>query len=135
MGLQVDEYMGATEVPVSNYSKAVRLLTFLLVEAPSLVLNPLFSLKSSDRNRIQNYIEVLNKRQHISESRIMAVFKSVDQPSPTWKPAQSKYEWQQYLFLSVASSIWMKKIVCKYSYLTQRMLKVLNFLISGSAFD
>ncbi|CAA3001854.1 serine threonine- kinase ATG1c-like isoform X2 [Olea europaea subsp. europaea] len=79
----VDEYMGATEVPVSNYSKAVRLLTFLLVEAPSLVLNPLFSLKSSDRNRIQNYIEVLNKRQHISESRIMAVFKSVDQPSPT----------------------------------------------------
>ncbi|CAA3030486.1 serine threonine- kinase ATG1c-like isoform X2 [Olea europaea subsp. europaea] len=41
----VYEYMGATEVAVSNYSKAVRPLAFLLVEAPSLVLNPLFSQK------------------------------------------------------------------------------------------
>ncbi|CAI9766251.1 unnamed protein product [Fraxinus pennsylvanica] len=78
----VDEYMGDTEVAVTYYSKAIRLLTFLLVEAPSLVLNPPFSLKSSDRNRIQNYTDVFNKRQRISESRIMAVFKSEDQPTP-----------------------------------------------------
>ncbi|KAL2533787.1 Protein kinase superfamily protein [Abeliophyllum distichum] len=78
----VDEYMGDTEIAVTFYSKAVRLLTFLLVEAPSLVLNPPFSLKSSDRHRIQNYIDVLNKRLSISESRKMAVFESEDQPSP-----------------------------------------------------
>ncbi|CAI9780116.1 unnamed protein product [Fraxinus pennsylvanica] len=78
----VDEYMGNTEVAVTCYSKAVQLLTFLLAEAPFLVLNPPFSLKSSDRHRIQNYIDVLNKRQRISESRRVAILKYEDQPSP-----------------------------------------------------
>ncbi|CAA3018900.1 serine threonine- kinase ATG1c-like isoform X1 [Olea europaea subsp. europaea] len=76
----VDEYMGNTEVAITFYSKAVQLLTFLLEEAPSLILNPPFFLGSSDRHRIQNYIDVL--RQRISESQRVAIFKSEDQPSP-----------------------------------------------------
>ncbi|KAK4478538.1 hypothetical protein RD792_014019 [Penstemon davidsonii] len=75
----VDEYMGDIENAVVFYSKAVLLLLFLLVEAPSLILNPPFSLTNSDRYRIQNYIDVLNNRQSISRSQRMALFKTEDQ--------------------------------------------------------
>ncbi|KAK4419022.1 Serine/threonine-protein kinase ATG1c [Sesamum alatum] len=69
----VDEYMGGVESAVGFYSKAVRLLLFLLKEAPCLIVNPPFSLTNSDRYRIQNYIDVLNNRQSISRSQIMVV--------------------------------------------------------------
>ncbi|KAL8039316.1 hypothetical protein ABFS82_10G027000 [Erythranthe guttata] len=71
----VDEYMGDTESAVVSYSKAARLLLFLLVEAPCLILNPPFSLTNSDRYRIKNYIHVLNNRQSVSRSQRVAVFK------------------------------------------------------------
>ncbi|KAJ8532989.1 hypothetical protein K7X08_015878 [Anisodus acutangulus] len=75
----VDEYMGRTENAVVFYSKAVRLLAFLQVEAPSLILNPPFSLTNSDRYRLQNYIDVLNNRQSVSKSQMMALLKCEDQ--------------------------------------------------------
>ncbi|KAK4392265.1 Serine/threonine-protein kinase ATG1c [Sesamum angolense] len=71
----VEEYMGDIENAVLSYSKAVRLLRFILVEAPSLILNPPFSLTNSDRYRIKNYIDVLSNRQSISQSQRMALFK------------------------------------------------------------
>ncbi|KAG8374350.1 hypothetical protein BUALT_Bualt11G0122700 [Buddleja alternifolia] len=76
----VDEYMGDIENAVVFYSKAVCLLLFLLVEAPCLILNPPFSLTNSDRYRIQNYIDLLNNRQTISQSQRIALFKAEDQP-------------------------------------------------------
>ncbi|PIM98854.1 Serine/threonine-protein kinase involved in autophagy [Handroanthus impetiginosus] len=72
----VDEYMGNTEKAVVSYSRAVRLLLFLLEEAPCLILNPPFSLTKSDRYRIQNYIDALNNRQSILQSQRMALFKA-----------------------------------------------------------
>ncbi|URD72303.1 hypothetical protein MUK42_08642 [Musa troglodytarum] len=63
----VNEMMGNTESASSQYSKAVCLLCFLLVEAPSLVLSPPFSLTKSDRRRLRWYIEVLNNRQGQSQ--------------------------------------------------------------------
>ncbi|XP_021759216.1 serine/threonine-protein kinase ATG1c-like isoform X3 [Chenopodium quinoa] len=71
----VDELMGDVESAVSSYNKAVRLLIFLLVEAPSLILNPPFSLTNSDRFRLRNYINILNDRQGISRSQRMALLK------------------------------------------------------------
>ncbi|KAK9714168.1 hypothetical protein RND81_06G076200 [Saponaria officinalis] len=71
----VDELMGDIDSAASSYSKAVRLLIFLLVEAPSLILNPPFSLTNSDRFRLRNYINILNDRQGVSRSQRLAVFK------------------------------------------------------------
>ncbi|GFY83679.1 protein kinase superfamily protein [Actinidia rufa] len=78
----VDEYMGDMETAAVRYSKAVRLLEFLLVEAPSLILNPPFSLTSSDRYRLRHYIDVLNNRQSHSRSQRMAVLQCEDQQYP-----------------------------------------------------
>ncbi|KAK6120326.1 hypothetical protein DH2020_046017 [Rehmannia glutinosa] len=78
----VDEYMGDIESAAIFYSRAVCLLLFLLVEAPSLILNPPFSLTNSDRYRIKNYIDVLNNRQNISLSQRMAILKTENQPCP-----------------------------------------------------
>nr|GME09933.1 serine/threonine-protein kinase ATG1c isoform X2 [Ipomoea batatas] len=75
----VDEYMGRAENAVVFYSKAVHLLVFLQVEAPSLILNPPFSLTNSDRFRLQNYINVLNNRQSVSRSQMVALLKCEDQ--------------------------------------------------------
>ncbi|KAG5550299.1 hypothetical protein RHGRI_015305 [Rhododendron griersonianum] len=74
---KVDEYMGDTENAAVHYSKAVRLLVFLLVEAPSLILNPPFSLTNSDRYRLRNYIDVLNNRQSHSRSQRMALLQAI----------------------------------------------------------
>ena len=63
MSWQVEELMGDLEKAALLYSKAVRLLVFLLVEAPSLILNPPFSLTNSDRYRLRRYIDILNSRQ------------------------------------------------------------------------
>ncbi|KAI3949209.1 hypothetical protein MKW92_041663 [Papaver armeniacum] len=62
----VDELMGEMDSAVGRYSKAVHLLVFLLAEAPSLILNPPFSLTNSDR-------------QNQSRSQRMSVCKSEDQ--------------------------------------------------------
>ncbi|KAK4345677.1 hypothetical protein RND71_035853 [Anisodus tanguticus] len=75
----VDEYMGRTENAVVFYAKAVRLLAFLQVEAPSLILNPPFSLTNSDRCRLGSYIDVLNNRESVSRSQIMTLLKCEDQ--------------------------------------------------------
>ncbi|XVF55188.1 hypothetical protein PTKIN_Ptkin06aG0016800 [Pterospermum kingtungense] len=76
----VDELMGDTESAAFLYSKAVRLLVFLLVEAPSLILNPPFSLTNSDRYRLRTYIDFLRNRQGYSRSQRMALLKCKDQP-------------------------------------------------------
>ncbi|KAI7750013.1 hypothetical protein M8C21_021231, partial [Ambrosia artemisiifolia] len=72
----VDECMGFTDNAAGFYSKAVRLLTFLLVEAPSLILNPPFSITNSDRYRLRTYIDVLNNRQSHSKSQRITLLKS-----------------------------------------------------------
>lgn len=71
----VDELMGDMESAALLYSKAVRLLVFLLVEAPSLILNPPFSLTNSDRYRLRKYIDILNNRQGYSRSQRMSLLK------------------------------------------------------------
>lgn len=79
---QVDEYMGRTKTAVVLYSKAVRLLAFLLVEATSLIVNPPFVLTNTDCCRLGNYIDVLKKRQSVSMSQIMTLLKCEDRPDP-----------------------------------------------------
>ncbi|XP_068643922.1 serine/threonine-protein kinase ATG1c-like [Aristolochia californica] len=79
----VDELMGDMESAINLYSKAVRLLSFLLVEAPSLILNPPFSLTNSDRFRLRSYIDVLNNRQSYSMSQRVAFLRNDVQPSPS----------------------------------------------------
>ncbi|KAH1039320.1 hypothetical protein J1N35_041063 [Gossypium stocksii] len=76
----VDELMGDMESAALLYSKAERLLVFLLVEAPSLILNPPFSLTNSDRYRLRTYIDFLRNRQGYSRSQMMALLKCKDQP-------------------------------------------------------
>ncbi|KAL5991708.1 hypothetical protein ACLOJK_012618 [Asimina triloba] len=78
----VDELMGDMDSAVTQYTKAVRLLYFLLLEAPSLILNPPFSLTNSDRYRLRTYIDILNNRQNHSKSQRMALLKCEDQQSP-----------------------------------------------------
>ncbi|KAK1651216.1 hypothetical protein QYE76_069021 [Lolium multiflorum] len=58
----VDEMMGKVAIAVSRYTKAICMLRFLLIEAPSLALNPPLSLTRSDRHRLRSYIEALNTR-------------------------------------------------------------------------
>ncbi|CDY67990.1 BnaCnng57220D [Brassica napus] len=53
--VQVKEVMGEIEKAGNQYSKAVRLMVFLLVEAPMLILNPPLSLTNSDRNLHRNF--------------------------------------------------------------------------------
>ncbi|KAK7390519.1 hypothetical protein VNO78_25827 [Psophocarpus tetragonolobus] len=74
----VEELMGEMESAAVLYSKAVRLLVFLLVEGPSLILNPPFSLTNSDRYRLRNYIDILNNRQGYSRSQRMTLLKCDD---------------------------------------------------------
>ncbi|KAL0867199.1 hypothetical protein Bca101_046317 [Brassica carinata] len=59
----VDEVvMGEAENAVHLYSKAVRLLVFLVVEAQTLILNPPLTLTNSVRYRIRTYIDALISR-------------------------------------------------------------------------
>ncbi|KAJ8570727.1 hypothetical protein K7X08_037699 [Anisodus acutangulus] len=78
----VDEYMCRTESALVFYSKAVRLLAFLQEEAPSLILNPPFSLTNSDQCRLGSCIDVLNNMRSVSRSQIMTLFKCEDQHCP-----------------------------------------------------
>ncbi|KAI4356524.1 hypothetical protein L6164_000542 [Bauhinia variegata] len=74
----VEELMDNLESAAALYSKAVRLLSFLLVEAPSLILNPPFSLTNTDRYRLRTYIDILNNRQGYSRSQRMTLLKCDD---------------------------------------------------------
>ncbi|KAF0915792.1 hypothetical protein E2562_038920 [Oryza meyeriana var. granulata] len=58
----VDEMMGKSASAMVLYSKAVSMLRFLLIEAPSLALNPPLSLTRDDRRRLRTYIEAVNAR-------------------------------------------------------------------------
>ncbi|XP_010262643.1 PREDICTED: serine/threonine-protein kinase ATG1c [Nelumbo nucifera] len=78
----VEELMGEMDSAASFYSKAVRLLVFLLVEAPSLIVNPPFSLTNSDLFRLRTYIDILNNRQSQSRSQRMALLKCEGQQCP-----------------------------------------------------
>ncbi|RWR87719.1 serine/threonine-protein kinase ATG1a-like protein isoform X2 [Cinnamomum micranthum f. kanehirae] len=59
----VDELMGNRSSAAAAYSRATILLSFILQEAPSLPLNPPFSLIVSDQQRIHRYISCLKTRQ------------------------------------------------------------------------
>ncbi|CAM8970787.1 unnamed protein product [Rhodiola kirilowii] len=72
----VDELMGDVENASMLYSKAVQMLVFILVEAPSLILNPPLSLTSSDRYRLRTYIDILKNRLGHSRSQNLALLKS-----------------------------------------------------------
>ncbi|KAJ7961362.1 Kinase family protein [Quillaja saponaria] len=74
----VEELMGDMESAAALYSKAISLLVFLLLEAPSLILNPPFSLTNSDRYRLKTYIDILNNRQGYSKSQRMTLLKCED---------------------------------------------------------
>ncbi|KAJ0262235.1 Serine/threonine-protein kinase ATG1c [Hirschfeldia incana] len=66
----VKEVMGEIEKAGNQYSKAVRLMVFLLVEAPMLILNPPLSLTNSDRYRLRTYIDILSRRlKHLQSHR------------------------------------------------------------------
>lgn len=54
--------MRDTENAGNHYSKAVRLLVFLVVEAQTLILNPPLTLTNSVRYRIRAYIDALISR-------------------------------------------------------------------------
>ncbi|KAL5217698.1 hypothetical protein ABZP36_018382 [Zizania latifolia] len=58
----VDEMMGKSATAMARYTKAVCMLRFLLIEAPSLALGPPLSLTRADRQRLRTYIEALNTR-------------------------------------------------------------------------
>lgn len=53
------------------YLKSTTLLSFILVEAPSLELNPKFTLSVSDRQRLHRYIDCLTTHQHLSGTQRM----------------------------------------------------------------
>ncbi|OIW18905.1 hypothetical protein TanjilG_25348 [Lupinus angustifolius] len=74
----VEELMGEMDSADALYSKAVRLLVFLLSEAPSLILNPPFSLTNSDRYRLRTYVDMLNTRQGYARSQRMELRKCDD---------------------------------------------------------
>ncbi|KAH0458551.1 hypothetical protein IEQ34_013866 [Dendrobium chrysotoxum] len=69
----VDEMMKNIERAEDRYSKAVCLLHFLLVEAPSLALNPPLSLTSSDQLRLRTYIDIISNRHCQSRSQRLAL--------------------------------------------------------------
>ncbi|KFK34640.1 hypothetical protein AALP_AA5G172200 [Arabis alpina] len=66
----VDELMGEAENAGNLYSKAVRLLVFVTVEAPTLILSPPLTLTNSERYRLRTYIDALLSRlKHIQSHR------------------------------------------------------------------
>ncbi|KAK4798383.1 hypothetical protein SAY86_030709 [Trapa natans] len=81
----VEDLMGDAETAALLYSKAAHLLVFLLVEAPSLILNPPFSLTSTDRYRLRSYIEILNRRQGYLRSNACGISQVQRQAMPHLK--------------------------------------------------
>lgn len=67
----MEELFGAMDNAAALYLKSTTLLSFILVEASSLELNPPFSLSSSDRQRLRLYIDCLTQQnQSIAHSRV-----------------------------------------------------------------
>ncbi|KAF8718781.1 hypothetical protein HU200_025084 [Digitaria exilis] len=58
----VDEMFGRAAHAMTGYTRAVSMLQFLLIEAPSLAVNPPLTLTRSDRQRLRSYIEAINTR-------------------------------------------------------------------------
>ncbi|XP_047316459.1 serine/threonine-protein kinase ATG1c-like [Impatiens glandulifera] len=75
----VDECMGDMQNAAILYSKATCLLAFLLVDAQSLILNPPFSLTSTERYRLQNYMDIINNRESYSKSQFTTLLNCDDQ--------------------------------------------------------
>ncbi|KAI9116031.1 hypothetical protein K1719_012961 [Acacia pycnantha] len=67
----VEELMGELDNAVAVYSIAVQLLVFLIVEAPSLIVNPPFSLTNIDRYRLRSYINDINIRKDYVRSQLL----------------------------------------------------------------
>ncbi|KAG6484650.1 hypothetical protein ZIOFF_053171 [Zingiber officinale] len=63
----VEELMGQLSKAAASYSKAITYLTFVMVEATQLPLNPPFSLSSSDRQRLCRYVSNLRTRLNKSQ--------------------------------------------------------------------
>lgn len=59
--------MGQLSKAAASYSKAITYLTFVMVEATQLPLNPPFSLSSSNRQRLCWYVENLSTRLNKSQ--------------------------------------------------------------------
>ncbi|XP_065860019.1 serine/threonine-protein kinase ATG1a [Euphorbia lathyris] len=59
----VDEYMENKDNAADLYSKALLLLSFVVEEAPSLPINPLFVLTPANKKRIESYITKLQSHQ------------------------------------------------------------------------
>lgn len=65
------ELFGAMDNAAALYLKSTTILSFILVEASSLELNPPFSLSISDRQRLRRYIDCLtHQNQSIAHSRV-----------------------------------------------------------------
>ncbi|KAL2575428.1 hypothetical protein AAZV13_16G015000 [Glycine max] len=62
----VDEYMEIRDRAAASYSKAMLLLSFIVTEAENLPLNPPFSLVSTNKERILQYIHSLQSRKKSS---------------------------------------------------------------------
>ncbi|XP_028208179.1 serine/threonine-protein kinase ATG1a-like isoform X3 [Glycine soja] len=62
----VDEYMEIRDRAAASYSKAMLLLSFIVTEAENLPLNPPFSLLSTNKERILQYIHSLQSRKKSS---------------------------------------------------------------------
>lgn len=67
----MEELFGAMDNAAALYLKSTTLLSFILVEASSLELNPPFSPSISDRQRLRRYIDCLtHQNQSIARSRV-----------------------------------------------------------------
>ncbi|PUZ43117.1 hypothetical protein GQ55_9G636600 [Panicum hallii var. hallii] len=63
-----NEVLGYRSKSTALYSKSIILLTFILQEAPTLPLNPPFSLSPSDQQRIHSYIA--NLKSHLCSAKV-----------------------------------------------------------------
>nr|CAB3497245.1 unnamed protein product [Digitaria exilis] len=64
-----NEVLGHQSRSTALYSKSIILLTFMLQEAPTLPLNPPFSLPPPDQQRIHNYIA--NLKSHLCNAQVV----------------------------------------------------------------
>ncbi|KAF8780423.1 hypothetical protein HU200_001542 [Digitaria exilis] len=64
-----NEVLGHRSRSTALYSKSIILLTFILQEAPTLPLNPPFSLPPSDQQRIHSYIA--NLKSHLCNAQVV----------------------------------------------------------------
>ncbi|XP_057531813.1 serine/threonine-protein kinase ATG1a [Amaranthus tricolor] len=63
-----DEFVGNRDSAVTLYSKALHLFSFIVAEAPSLPLNPPFTLDLESKQRIRKYMKSLEY--HLNRSQI-----------------------------------------------------------------